>query len=274
MRFIDIEQIELPDNWEEIAAARLEKLKEFKTHKERADYIDDHPDWKKLYKALHKLSIGKCWYTEAQDTVGDFDVDHFRPKNKAKNIDGEEREGYWWLAYDFENYRLSGQKSNRRQKDKLKTNQPAEGKSIYFPLSENSIVAKSKEQIEDEVYYLLDPVNELDVSLITFNSEGEPIPANPDDDWCCARVYESTDKYHLDSTTLTEARKTIWRDCNRLISEISIEMGKITAAAKTKAEEKMKFLRSYIQKNQPYSSAAIACLVACEYPWARRVLAE
>ena len=59
----------------------------------------------------------KCWYTEAQDAVSSFHVDHFRPKTRALDLEGNACEGYWWLAFEWTNYRISGQLINVKKKD-------------------------------------------------------------------------------------------------------------------------------------------------------------
>ena len=34
------------------------------------------------------------------------DVEHFRPKKEAKALDANSRDGYWWLAFDYMNFRV------------------------------------------------------------------------------------------------------------------------------------------------------------------------
>ena len=64
--------------------------------------------WGKLKPWLFALSGGKCWFTDTTNSGSHYDVEHFRPKAEAKNFDGSVREGYWWLAFDYTNYRLAG----------------------------------------------------------------------------------------------------------------------------------------------------------------------
>jgi len=71
---------------------------------------------------LLKFSNGKCWFSEAKDTFSHMDVEHFRPKKSAKDLNGVEREGYWWLTFDWHNYRICGNVGNRK-------------KGTFFPLS-------------------------------------------------------------------------------------------------------------------------------------------
>lgn len=90
---------------------------------ERNTFIDRHrAHWDELKSRLSALSAGKCWFTEARDTASHFDLEHFRPKKVARNFDGTERDGDWWLAFDYTNYRLAGNVPNRK-------------KGGWFPLS-------------------------------------------------------------------------------------------------------------------------------------------
>lgn len=54
----------------------------------------------------------KCWYTESQDSVSSLHVDHFRPKIRVLDLYGNACEGYWWLAFNWNNYRISDQLFN------------------------------------------------------------------------------------------------------------------------------------------------------------------
>ena len=110
MRHININDLELPPNWADKANKLNADLQNAITHEERANIIEKNPIWQDLFIPLSNLSKGKCWYSEALEVMSDSDVDHFRPKNEAKNINDIHRadeDGYWWLAYDYENYRFN-----------------------------------------------------------------------------------------------------------------------------------------------------------------------
>ena len=64
--------------------------------------------WGEIKNELLEMSHGKCWYSEAPDAVSDWHVDHFRPKKRALDEDKTEHEGYYWLAFDWKNYRIAG----------------------------------------------------------------------------------------------------------------------------------------------------------------------
>lgn len=71
--------------------------------------------WGKLKNWLLELSHEKCWFSESKDCFSHWDVEHYRPKKSAKDIDGTEHEGYWWLAFDWHNYRICGNAGNRKK---------------------------------------------------------------------------------------------------------------------------------------------------------------
>lgn len=82
----------------------------------RNKFIDDHSlHWGKLKPWLEALSLGKCWFSEAKELFSHYDVEHFRPKKEAKVLDGTVRDGYWWLAFDYTNFRLCGNVGNRKK---------------------------------------------------------------------------------------------------------------------------------------------------------------
>lgn len=82
------------------------------------------------------MSYGKCWYSEAKDAGANFDVDHFRPKAEAKRTeDLVDADGYAWLAFDWENFRLSAQNCNRLNTDESGN---TVGKGSWFPLLDGS----------------------------------------------------------------------------------------------------------------------------------------
>jgi hypothetical protein len=143
----------------------------------RADFIKKKQRiWQDFAGYLSKMSYGKCWYSESPDPQSFFDVDHFRPKLRTKRSDTETDGGYEWLAFSWDNYRLSANRSNR-----LNTNHETaetEGKGDWFPLLEGSKKACWDDQCEDtELPVLLDPVKQEDVRLIEVLETGQLGPS-------------------------------------------------------------------------------------------------
>jgi uncharacterized protein (TIGR02646 family) len=186
---------------------------------ERNAYIDKKTShWGKLKPWLQALSHGKCWFSEVRDLYSHYDVEHFRPKKETKDIKGKVRDGYWWLAFDYTNYRLCGGVGNKK-------------KGGFFPLNDESLVSEYTNQCEDsETPYLLDPTNLYDVLLIAFDEEGKVIPTPTEDiiQWEVQRVEETIKRLKLNEhEVLTEGRRKVWQDVSREIE------GYLTAKSKT-----------------------------------------
>jgi hypothetical protein len=221
--------------------------------------------WVELKDWLLSLSNQKCWFSEAKDCFQHWDVEHYRPKGKAKNLDKTEREGYWWLAFAWKNLRACGRVGNAK-------------KGIFFPLRSTYCATDLNRDTDEELPYLLDPVIWSDCALLSFNQLGEAIPAPGVDRWSKQRVTVSVSQYDLDFDKLVLQRKTIWETCTVLMNEIQNLMrnqGKYPGAAKkARIEEKMKELVRHASRSSVCSSAAIACLQKSEIPWAVRISAE
>ena len=269
MRYININEIELPDGWLVKAKKLTQELNDAKDADARKEIIDlaKNEIWKELFIPLQNLSNGKCWYSEANDIMSDRDIDHFRPKKQAKNIDNIARgdeEGYWYLCYDYENYRFSSQYSNQLRKDKFNIDKETRGKGVYFPLFEGSFVGKTKNQCEDEDMMLLDPCDEDDPILLTFASDGRAIPnanaiLDPKDE---IRVNTSIKLYHLDHEPLEEARERLWDFCQRMINEIRaivINPQDISQRGKDRAKFLKQESRKLTGRSLELSAVAIAC---------------
>lgn len=182
---------------------------------ERNKFIDEHSDyWTRLKPYYSALSNGKCWYTEAKNISSHYHMDHFRPKKKTVALKKDcsikttnNAESYWWLAFDWENYRFS-------------SSIPNTSKGNYFPLMIGTVAAKTKADVSLEWPGLLDPTDATDVALITFGEDGKVYPACSDDIPDADRVRITTRVYNLDYVGLIDARKEIQQTCKRLIQEI------------------------------------------------------
>ncbi|MFS4474452.1 hypothetical protein [Chryseobacterium sp. T20] len=223
MRFVDLNRLKIPDKWLEKAVKLQKEIDALITMEDKLAHIDKNEIWqdRSLFNAFSQVMDGKCWYSEAKELMSDRDIDHFRPKKKAKNMDDVERDGYWFLAYDWENYRFSSIYSNRLRKDKEIEKGTSKGKGIFFPLKSGTFAATNKKKIVDERPYLLDPTIKYDASLISFNSFGKVTPNVPKKFvWERERVRASVDYFHLDHSILKRARKTKWAACQRNIDKI------------------------------------------------------
>ncbi len=212
-----------------------------------------------LLAFLKALSDGKCWYTEAKFTAEYPHLEHFRPKSYARKECGEIcHEGYWWLAFDIDNYRLSKPMPNTR-------------KGTYFPLRERVMaVCKPGNAVTRESPMFLDPTVEEDVALISFNSHGKPEPCiNPVvdlNDWDRNRIEFSIKRYGLDDEDLCDERKQLWISLTSQFAEYASLMKRYKNAqclvSKGKAEQTYENLKTYLAPQQIFSCLIKSCFNA------------
>lgn len=280
MRWIDLSKYSPKPEWLKKAKQVTELLKAASSRKKRKEIIDDNCDlWKEIKKELLKLSNDKCWYTEAKELVSHYHVDHFRPKNNVKlfkrgnietvNID----EGYWWLAFDWTNYRIAGAMSNSANADEGSN---CRGKQDYFPIRKGCNCADKPEcDLNQEMYAILDPTIEEDTMLIAFDETGMPYSTAPKDSWESQRVEITIYLLHLDSPQLVDERKKIWNKCKRLMHEYANIMCKRGELSEELIENRRKNilveLKELTSRESQLSTAAISCLLESEYPWAKRI---
>ncbi len=178
---------------------------------ERNKAIDNRYEiWRDLKGRLKELSHGKCWYCESLTyrIIGGGDVDHYRPKNRVEECPSHP--GYWWLAFDWRNYRYSCERCNRKDSDNATGTRS--GKHTHFPLWNES------KRISDECDYddlleedplLLDPTVAVDPPLLTFEPDGTARPARDEQKFPVEylRAEVSIRLYHLNHTELKEKRQ-------------------------------------------------------------------
>jgi hypothetical protein len=266
MRYIPLLESQPPADWLQKAATATVELEAEEDAVKRQLLIKKKAAvWGELKDWLLSLSNQKCWFSEAKDCFQHWDVEHFRPKAKAKNLDKTERDGYWWLAFAWKNLRACGRVGNAK-------------KGTFFPLGSNYCATSANRDTDDEVPYLLDPVVKSDCALLSFNQIGEAIPAPGADSWSEKRVKVSVEQYELDFEKLILQRKLIWDTCKTMINEIQNLMqdqaAQPGAAKKARIEERMRELAKLADRHSVCSSAAIACLQKSEIGWAVRLSAE
>lgn len=109
-----------PQEWLDEAEALTEQLKNAPNDQARIALAFAHRKlWRdpRLLNWLTEIHHRKCWYSEAKESVSSYHVDHFRPKGRAAQMDKSQRPGYWWLTFDWKNYRLAGQLLNVKKRD-------------------------------------------------------------------------------------------------------------------------------------------------------------
>jgi uncharacterized protein (TIGR02646 family) len=221
--------------------------------------------WGELKDWLLELSHQKCWFSEAKDCFSHWHVEHFRPKKSAKDDDGTEHDGYWWLAFNWKNFRICGSVGNTK-------------KGTFFPLRPMCARVGPHGDIRLEDPQLLDPADEDDPSLLSFDVEGNAIVApGVTDAWEIARVQYSIERLKLDFGPLADKRKTVWAECWARISEYLHELAlyhadKRNPVAKAGYKQAAGKLRSMIREECELSSVARACINASGDPRLIRVL--
>jgi uncharacterized protein (TIGR02646 family) len=233
---------------------------------ERNALIDaNSAHWGALKDWLLALSGGKCWFSEVRELYSHYDVEHFRPKKQAKALDGSERDGYWWLAFEYMNFRACGNVGNRK-------------KGGWFPLQQGSLVSTYAAPCEEsETRYLLDPIDDDDVSLIAFDEEGKVIPAPGTSAWEQQRVEETVKRLKLNEhAPLAEERRKVWQKVDGLIEDFQTAKFRYAAgnnpAAKAKLVEVRARVREMTNPTAELSSVARWCLLLRNDPQLSRLV--
>jgi hypothetical protein len=269
MRHIDLENHRPDDKWIKKSDELTEKLIELHIMGDieaRNKLIDDNKGhWGEIKVWLLRLSNDKCWFSEARDIFSHMDVEHFRPKLEAKELDGTKRDGYWWLAFDYRNFRACGNVGNRK-------------KGGWFPLKDGSLISTCENQCEEsETPYLLDPTDANDVQLIAFNEEGLAIPAPGITEWEEARVLETIKRLKLNEhEVLPRERQKKWQSMVREIDMFhrcnSRSANGGNPGARGKASEHARNIRKMSRESEELSAVAKWCVLFRNDPQLTRLI--
>jgi hypothetical protein len=242
----------------------------------------ENKTWSKHKKAFEKMSNYKCWFSEAYASVSDFEIEHFRPKKrihliKSKDDYQEKRSvsdenGYRWLSYELENFRLAGSKPNRF-------------KGNYFPLETASSVAmKLDNSWRKETPILIDPCFESDTSLITYDGV-EPKEANPDDstlEHIRARI--SIKVYGLKIDKLKNARSRVFEVATNYFNNAQLNWDGMNSfdginqdaynLAKVNFDNNCTNLVFLLRPNQQFTQMVLAFLIASNQTWVQQYVID
>lgn len=246
--------------------AQLAQLEAAGKREERNALIDkSKPHWDELKPWLLSLSGGKCWFSEVRELYSHYDLEHFRPKKEAKSLDGTLRDGYWWLAFDYMNFRVCGNVGNRK-------------KGGWFPLKPGSLCSTYTEPCEEsETRYLIDPIDDDDVALLAFDEEGKVISMPGAATWEQERVNETIKRLKLNEhAPLAEERRKVWQQVNSLIEEFKAAKARCGTGNNPAAKEKLTGLRARIrEKTNPraeLSAVARWCVLLRNDPQLSRLV--
>lgn len=195
------------------AAAELDAIADAK---ERKAYIDANRDkWSAVRDFLSGMSYGKCWYSEAREAVSRYQVDHFRPHGRAKQAPKDYSEGYSWLAFDIDNFRLAGMLCNTVNQEH---SEESVGKGDWFPLVDPTKRASLQDRnIGNETPILLDPTDPEDPYKLWFNEDGNVLPDMELTPEQKAAIEDAIGYLGLRQSRLNGKRKSVLRRTLRVI---------------------------------------------------------
>ncbi|EGR0412664.1 hypothetical protein O1D52_002427 [Vibrio cholerae] len=206
--------------------------------------------WRDFYDLLPDVYKRKCWYCEAEDIRSDMPVDHFRPKNKVE--DDKQHDGYWWLAFDWQNYRCACTFCNSRRV----FDETEGGKACRFPLEnpeDRAFAPSDQVKLRNERPYFLDPFNPDDEKLLWFDNDGLPEAKPAATAEQKLKVENSIEIFHLHETRITRARNKVRLEVERQIRKIKDNDDVPSAKAK---------LRRMVRDTEKLSRAAVVYLRA------------
>lgn len=272
MRYIDIDNLEVPAEWRAKSAAASAAVAA------GTCIVNDRGDvWRDLKDNLAKLSHEKCWYCETKILRSDNAVDHFRPKNRVFDA-SRPHNGYTWLAFEVSNFRYSCTWCNSHRKDQ--EHGTSGGKADRFPLIDESKRVYVAGPTDGESPVLLDPIDPEDYELLTFDEAGQPLARyREEDDVRKLRAEESIKIYHLHEKGLCEERRKLGV---KLVSEIQEAKRLFIALARGEANLRSSFknclkqIRRYLTPDAPYTGFAHAILEGHRdsiHTWVDQILA-
>ncbi len=229
----------------------------------RKAFIDDNKAaWNTVRSELSAMSFKKCWYTEAKEGVSRYQTDHFRPHGRAKQAVGTLTEGYSWLAFDIDNYRIVGVLANtQNQEHSVET----VGKGDWFPLLDPAKRATfANPETKDEIPLLLDPVDKEDPGKIAFNDNGEAHPAHELPEIDKIWVDHAIILLGIRQDQLNGKRRALWRACDRKITQYDRFFKKPMNARTAEERETMcelaEELRAMSSCQSEFSATVRSCL--------------
>jgi uncharacterized protein (TIGR02646 family) len=263
MIFINIENLEPEQDWLDRADALTDQLLAAVTTADRALIIESNEGmWGELKQYFCDALQRKCWYSESINDFAHCHVDHFRPKSKAVAEDGTDQGGYWWLAFNWRNYRYAAPAGNVRKRD-------------YFHINANKANSPT-DALESEDIRFLDPTEPEDPHKLIFNNDGTISPKSTD---ILSRDYIQAEytirRMNLNMEGLKEGRKGIYRKTAGLIREIERLSAQqrivFDLARRQNIKAKQLNLLELAGKFSEYSAAVKYCLRESGLDWALNI---
>ncbi|WP_338848806.1 hypothetical protein V8J88_07775 [Massilia sp. W12] len=245
-----------PADWLEQAERISQQLQACASEAERQELIEAKQAlWRdqRIRDWLMRLFHDKCWYSEARESVSALHVDHYRPKGRVQELNGQQSAGYWWLAFDWRNYRMAGQLINVKKRD-------------HFPLQEGARAQPGDRlSLQLEAPLLIDPTSD-EASLISFELDEDACLATQSagaDAREQAQAAHSIDILGLNRLPpLNRKRADTWRKCLGLIQDYQQANSDGAPAVLAKVTKAMvtKQLREMLRYEAEFSAVAQACV--------------
>lgn len=256
MRKVRVPNDQLPPaDWLAEAEAASAALAEATTDAEREAVIEAKQKiWRddRIRNWLLGLFHSKCWYSEAQEAVSAYHVDHYRPKGQVTDVGRLHPEpGYWWLAFRWQNYRICGQLINVKKND-------------VFPLVSGHRATPGVDgSLQLEAPALLDPTTD-DARLISFEMDEDgcravPIGGADEEDSCRAvTTIEVIGLNRLDR--LNRKRADVWEECREKLATYEAASGEPLAMKRLQRALIVVDLKKRVAYESELSSVAEACI--------------
>ena len=267
---VNLRELDIPEDLRQKLREKTDEIISIEDAEVRKDFIKNNASlWREIRPYLVELTgnsqnDAKCWYCECKGPGFTYHVDHFRPKNRVNN-DGEVEElGYWWLAFDFMNYRLSCQRCNT-----------GGGKRDQFPLVEGCKRAREpNDDIRDEVIFLLDPAKPGDPVFLSFSEDGKAYPKEQNDSIVAKKAEISINVYDLNHVSKVEARKQTWLECKMLVNRAERAMDQLCNASpetvrltQERFEDICEDIQNRMSSNEQFSAMARYCFRGTGEEW-------
>jgi len=192
--------------------------------------------------------------TRRRRKASSYHVDHYRPKGRTKDgKTGTTSDGYWWLAFNWRNYRVCGQLLNVKKVDEFPFADAVRGNAL------------DADSIDLESPILIDPLTE-DARFISFEFEDEDscvaVPAvraneAQEDSDRAVRTIEILGLNRL--ARLNEKRAEFWTKARLAVADYKAASGKQALRKITQLNAIIK-LREMISYDAEFSSVAEACV--------------
>ena len=218
MRLIDLEALRPKIRCEikELEEAKQKVLEEANPEERKALFVRYRRRWTAVKDAFERHSSGKCWYVECKNPGADNDIDHYRPKSRV--AEDRTHPGYYWLAFEWRNLRLSCQRANRPRRD-LESGATG-GKSDNFPLVNPEGRAHAPDDdLSAEIPAIVDPTNPGDVAMLTFGPSGEvELVSERKGEFIAETKLEASRLYlHLNWPRFRDDRVTLYNEIERSV---------------------------------------------------------